>query len=261
MKIFLQMSWRNVWRHWRRSLVVISTVAMRIFAMLVCAVFMNGFNVQLVENTINTSLGHVAVHRRGFQKDMRLEYNFRADEALYDAIRCTRDVISFAPRVKVAGMVRSSEASRGVTVMGIDPVREKGVSRIYQYTLLTGGSSFLDDPAEDAILISKTMARKLDLVLGDRLVIMIQAQDGQIIGAGLRVKGFFMTPIDGIDRHTVYVGITRLQEITRLGENISEINIITRDKNTADPTKLSLARAISRTIARSFRGRIWRRTS
>ena len=52
------------------------------------------------------------------------------------------------------------------------------------------------------------MAKKLDLVLGDRLVIMIQAQDGQIVGAGLRVKGFFMTPIDGIDKHTVYVGIT-----------------------------------------------------
>ena len=35
MKIFLQMSWRNLWRHRRRSLVVISTVAMGIFAMLV----------------------------------------------------------------------------------------------------------------------------------------------------------------------------------------------------------------------------------
>ena len=102
---------------------------------------MNGFNVQLVENTINTSLGHIAIHRRGFQKDMRLEYNFRADEALYDAIRGTRDVISFAPRVKVEGMVRSSEASRGVTVMGIDPVSEKGVSRIYQYTLSRGGAA------------------------------------------------------------------------------------------------------------------------
>jgi putative ABC transport system permease protein len=244
MRIFIQISWRNIWRNKRRSLVIISTVAIGIFAMMTCVGFMNGFNVQLVENTISTSLGHIAIHKAGFQNDMKLEYNFMADGALYEAIRKNPSVVSFAPRVKVAGMIRSSEASRGVTVVGIDPKSERRVSRISQYTLLDGGSRFLDDPSEDAILISKSLAKKLDLLLGDKLVLMIQAQDGQIIGAGLRIKGFFVTPIDGIDKRVVYVGIHKLQEITRIGGNVSEINIITKNRNIADDAKLALVRSI-----------------
>jgi ABC-type lipoprotein release transport system permease subunit len=244
MKIFMQISWRNIWRNKRRSLVIISTVAIGIFAMMTCVGFINGFNVQLVDNTINTSLGHIAIHKAGFQNDMKLEYNFRADGALNNVIGKNPSVVSFAPRVKVAGMILSSEASRGVTVMGIDPKSERRVSRICQYILRDGGSRFLDDPSEDAILISKSLAKKLDLVLGDKLVLMIQAQNGQIIGAGLRIKGFFVTPIDGIDKHVVYVGIYKLQEIAGIGGNISEINIITKDKNIADGVKRSLAQSI-----------------
>ncbi len=243
MKILVQMSWRNLWRNKRRSLAVISTVAIGIFAVTLVSGFINGFNAQMIENTINTSLGHIAIHRKGFQDDMKLEYNFKADPSLYREIKNTPAIVAYAPRVKVQGMLRSSETSRGVMVVGIAPDKEKRVSSIYRYMQKDGESRFLDDPAEDAILISAALAKKLDLVLGDKLVLMIQDSKGQIVGAGLKVKGLFTTPFEEIDRHVAYVGITRMQQIAGIGDNISEIRIICADKNRADEsTRLLIAR-------------------
>jgi putative ABC transport system permease protein len=240
MRIFIQMSWRNLWRNKRRSLAVILTVAIGIFAMTLASGFINGFNAQMIENTINTSLGHIAIHQKGFQQDMKLEYNFKAGPSLYEAIKSTPGVIAYAPRVKIQGMLRSSEASRGVMIIGIDPEKETKVSEIYRYTQKEGGSRFLEDPAEDAILISATLAKKLDLVLGDRLVLMIQDQKGQIVGAGLKVVGLFVTPMASIDKHVAYVGIKKIQHLAGIGSNISEISIVCTDKNLAGPSAQSI---------------------
>jgi len=66
-------------------------------------------------------------------------------------------------------------------VVGIDPEKEKKISKIYDYTSKEDGSQFLDSLSEDSILISKSMAKKLDLVLGDRIVLMFQNEKDEIV--------------------------------------------------------------------------------
>jgi len=237
MKIIMMMSWRNLWRNKRRSIVVISSIAVGIFSMIFSMGFMNGMNMQMVENTISTSLGHIAVHRQGFQDNMKLEKNFVPDKDLYSFIGRQESVVAFAPKIRVQGMVRSSEASRGVMVMGINPEKERNVSKIYDYTLKTGDSSFLDDMTEDSILISKQMAARLDLIVGDRLVLMIQDRKSDIVGEGLVVKGLFESPVDSFDKYVVFVGLKKLQSITGLGQGVSEITMIVKDKGTVTPLR------------------------
>jgi len=237
MKIFIMMSWRNLWRHRRRSVVVISSIGVGIFSMIFSMGFMNGMNVQMVENTISTSLGHVAVHKKGFQDNMKLENNFIADDAIYKALREAPAVVAFAPKIKVQGMVRSSETSRGVLIVGIDPEKEKKISKIYDYTSKDEGSAFLDDMAADEVLISKAMAGKLDLVVGDRLVLMVQDKHREIIGEGLMVKGIFESPVDSFDKYVVFVGLKKLQEVTGLGDGISELTVLVKNKDRVRATR------------------------
>src|SRR4030067_597803 len=142
MTIFMMISWRNMWRQKRRSLVVISSMAVGIFAMIFSIGFMNGMTVQMVENTINTTLGHFAVHERGYQKNIKLKYNFFPEERYYRALERSNLIKGFTPRVKIKGMISSSETSRGIMLMGIDPEREKTVSSIYHYTIKERGSRY-----------------------------------------------------------------------------------------------------------------------
>jgi ABC-type lipoprotein release transport system permease subunit len=240
MKTFIIIAWRNIWRQKRRSLVVIASIGIGVLAMIISIALMNGFNTQMVENTINTSLGHVAIHRSGYQDNMKLEKNFLPDEKIYSSIRGIKSVKAYAPRVKVQGMVRSSEASEGVFIIGIDPEMEKNVSMMYFYTLKTGGSSFLSDPAGESVLISRSLAKKLDLLIGDKLIVMLQNKKNEIVGIGFTIRGFYVTPIESFDKYMVFVGITKLQEVTGIGGNISEINIITKSRDDVDSTKMKI---------------------
>lgn len=245
MKTFIMISWRNLWRHKRRSIVVILSVAIGIFAMIFSMGFMNGMNQQMVENTINTSLGHIAIHQKGFQDSLKLQYNFNATEEIYKKIKENENIIDFAPRVKVQAMVRSSEASRGVMVVGIDPEKEKKITMLEYYTSKENGSQFLDNSSETSILISKVMAEKLDLELGDKLVLMVQDNKNEIIGTGLRVKGIYQTPVDSFDKYMVFVQLNILQKITGIGNNISEITILSNDKKGVDSLKETLIKDIN----------------
>ncbi|MBN2402675.1 MAG: ABC transporter permease [Spirochaetes bacterium] len=237
MKTLILISWRNLWRQKRRSLIVILSVGLGIFAMILSIGLLNGMINQAVENTISTSIGHIAIHQKGFQDTMKLEYNFLPARGIEKIIMEENYVSSYAPRLKVQAMVRSAEASRGVLVYGIDPEKEKTISKISDYTIKEDGGAFLDSPSEGSILISKSMAKKLDLLIGDKLVLMIQDKNNEIVGIGMTVKGFFQTPVDSFDKFVVFAGMRKMQEITGLDKNITEINILLKDKKDVDAVK------------------------
>ncbi len=225
---------------------VITSVSLGIFAMILSMAFINGMNEQMVENTISTSLGHVAIHGFGYQKNMKLQNSFSPGRDISDALEGDRDVLGYAPRVKVKGMIRSSESSRGVIVVGIDPGRERKISRIDEYTSRDEGSGFLDDPSADEVLISRVLAKKLDLVVGDKLVLMIQDRENQIVGVGMTVRGVFQTPIETFDKFVVFAGLHKLQEITGLGDRLSEYTILVKDRNAVDRIRDDLIGRIGR---------------
>ncbi len=243
MKMLFLLSWRNLWRNKRRSVVVISSIAIGIFAMMLSMGVMNGFNIQMVENTISTSLGHVAVHARGFQDNMKLEYRFTPGPEIYRAIKERKDIRAYTPRLKVQGMIQSSETSRGVLIVGIDPAQEKTVSKMYEYTSRENGSAFLESPDSGGILISRAMADTLNVLAGDKVVLMIQDSKNNIIGTGFLVTGIFQTPVASLDKYIVFVGLKKLQAVTAVGEGISEINIITDDKDRVESVARFLAAA------------------
>jgi len=245
MKTYFMISWRNVWRQKRRSLVVIVSIVIGIIGMVLSMGFLNGMTRQMVDNMISTSLGHVAIHRKGFHDYMKLEYNFTPSRSIEEAVKQVPGLRGYAPRVKMQCMVRSSESSRGVMIVGIDPEREKTASKLYDYTLKDVESSFLSDTGADSILISKELGNKLDLVIGDRLVVMLQDINNKIVGVGLQVAGFYETPIISFDRFVVFTGIGKLQEITGIGKNISETTILLDDKNRSTAVKEGLISKIN----------------
>lgn len=245
LKTFMMIGWRNMWRQKRRSLVVVFSMAIGIFAMILSVGFINGMTIQMVENTISTSLGHIAIHKKGYQDNMKLEYNFFPEQRYYDLMKKSDTVKAYAPRVKIQGMIRSSEASRGVMVVGIDPRLEKNVSKIYDYTSKKNGSRFLTNPDSDDVLVAKSLADKLDLYMGDKLVLMIQDEHNEIVGVGLQIVGFFETPVDSFDKFVIFMGIKKLQDITGLTNNISEITVLTKNKDAVDPAKKYLVNAIN----------------
>lgn len=91
---------------------------------------------------------------------------------------------------------------------------------------------------------SKTLADRLDVYQGDRVVLMFQDRNNEIVGAGLRVSGFFESPMGNFDKGVVFVGIKHLQKLTSVGNAVSEITMLTADKNSVDAVKDRLVKKI-----------------
>lgn len=245
MKIFLLICWRNLWRHRRRSLIVISSVAIGIFAMMLSMGLLNGVYYQAIDNNINVALGHISVQTKGFRDSMTLRNSFIPDETLKRVLTSEGGTIKgYAPRLKMQGMLNSSESSKGVFIVGVDPVHEKNVSNITSYITGTDSGAFLPDAECNQICISRAVAERLDVVPGDTIVVMVQDKNDEMVGVGMTVSGLFQTPIDSIDQFTSYVGIKRLQEMTGVGGRLSEINIVLNDRDRVDETKAVIIRAM-----------------
>jgi ABC-type lipoprotein release transport system permease subunit len=210
--------------------------------MLITMALVNGMNYQMIDNTISTSLGHVSIHKKGFMDNVKASYSFTPEAEFYKRLDEIPGVAGWAPRVKTEGIVRSSEASQGVMIVGIDPEKEKSVSEIFQYTSTIGGSEFLKDSSSGDVLISDQLAGKLDLVIGDRLVIMLQDSRDEIAGEALTVRGVFRSPIDSFDKYVIFTGIKKLQNIMGLENRISGISIRseTRDDSTSVKNAVSV---------------------
>ncbi|MBN1498168.1 MAG: ABC transporter permease [Spirochaetes bacterium] len=244
MKTFIMLGWRNLWRQKRRSLVVIFSITLGVLMMMFALGLMNGIITQMLDNSISTKLGHLVVHKKGFFENMKLETNFYPDQRILRAMKSDPDIVASAPRVKAFAMIRTGESSRGLIVLGVYPELEKKVSKMNEYTLADEGGSFLDDPDANEIMISKSLAEKLDVLVGDKIVLILQDSKSEMAGVGLTVRGLFQTPVADYDNSVAYMGIKRLQNITGLGNNISEIMVVATGKEAVDSIKPRLTAAI-----------------
>lgn len=249
MKTFIIISWRNLWRNKRRSFVVIGSVAIGILGMMLSMAFMNSLTMQMIDNTINTSMGHVAVHKKGFRDTLKLKDSFaltKNELSVLEEMKKNKKLLAYAPRVQVSGVIYSGGSVVNTNIMGIDPVREKALSKIYDYTLKTNGSSFLDRPDMDVVLISETTAKKFDLQVGDRVAVALQDKNKKLKREALTIQGIFKTPIDTFDKYTIFVGIKKLQSMAALDDDITEVNILTTDKKRVDTVKSDVAAQLKR---------------
>ncbi len=245
MFLYMKLGWRNIWRNRRRSMVVISSIGIGVLLMIITMSIVNGMNYQMIDNTISTSLGHISIHRKGFSENLKPSFGFELRDGVLQGIAGTDGVTGFAPRVKVQGIIRSSEASQGVVITGIDPQMERSVSQLAEYIVKGDGGGYPDDAGGNWIIISKQLAEKLDLVAGDRLVIMLQDRNDVIAGESFYVRAVFVSPIDSFDRFVVFTGIKKLQSFSAMGNSISEVSIRTSDRNIAHIVKKRLAGLVS----------------
>jgi ABC-type lipoprotein release transport system permease subunit len=90
------------------------------------------------------------------------------------------------------------------------------------------------------IILGKKMAEKLEVGLGDKVIIMAAAFDGKVSSDMFRVTGIFQTASSEFDKFFVFTNIKQAQELLGLGNKITEIAICLNDRSLVDSTKNSV---------------------
>lgn len=221
--MLLKLAWRNIWRNKRRSSIVLGSIIIGAIAIIFLDAFMAGWLNQMLRNQINLNTSHVQIHKNGFN-DNKVAQNFMPDYSeVENIIKENKHVLHYSKRTITFGLLSSASNSSGVYVYGVDHKAEGEVSliksSIVKGTYLTGG--------EREITIGTKLAEKLNVDLGDKVVIMVNTPDGSIGSDVFRITGLFKTPSSEYDKSYIYINIPNAQRMMEIADNIYEYAIVT----------------------------------
>jgi ABC-type lipoprotein release transport system permease subunit len=132
-------------------------------------------------------------------------------------------------------MITSAANVRSVQMIGVQPQKEKFVSKIDE--AVQEGTFFQEDNPR-SILIGKELAEILEVDLGDRVVVTVsQAKSGNLSQEMFRISGIFTFNAQEMDKGMVFVGLKKAQEMMNLDGGIHEIVVhfaFDEDKKRAD---------------------------
>lgn len=238
--MFFKIALRNLLRNKRRTLIILSSIIIGVASTLIYDSINAGMMNQMLVNQINTYYSHIQIHKKGFN-DNRLITSYIPDYRKIEDVMQKQDfIINYSKRVIAFGMLSSANSSAGISMVGIEPEREKNVSDIHK--MLIEGRYPNGKPNE--ILISKKMAEKLEVSLGDKVVAMAADMKGKVNSELFRVVGIYRSHTGEFDKIFVYVPIENARTILGIGNNVSEISIITSSSDSVFSFKKQLTAAI-----------------
>jgi len=223
--MLFKVAWRNIWRNKMRSMVVIGSVAVGLFAGMFMMAFFMGLIKQEISSAVETQLSHIQIHNPAFPDDKEIKDTIANATILMGKLRKDSTVKGLSGRAVTTGMISSSSTAAGVEIHGIIPDDEKNVSSISQQ--MKQGVYFSGKKNE--IVVGEKLAQKLGVKLHSKIVLTFQATTGDLTAGSFRIAGIFRSRNSAFDEMTVFTNFNDLGQLLGTGAGVHEIAIILRD--------------------------------
>ena len=237
MKLLLHLAWRNIWRQWKRNLLIMIAVAIGVFSMIIYDALLRGWQLSAIEDTVNNMSGHIKIHAQGYVDDPSVYHHFELTESLRKSLDQNPEIKMWTGRINVPAVVVSERETRGLSLIGIAPQSEKNISFLGGVKLQ--GEMFQDINSA-GVVIGKKMAEQLETRLGKRIVIMTQGKDKQLKEIGLKIVGIYDTGVEALETSFAFISRNKAQKLLGLGNSLTEISIRVQDGVSLESTQTML---------------------
>ena len=220
------LAWRNLWRNHRRTLIMLAAITVGVWAMIFMTALMRGMVDDMLLNGIRNLPGEVQIHHPEYRDDPGINNSIAtADEKLVKALQIP-EIIAWTSRVRVPAVISSERDSRGITLLGVEPVSETQLG--FDIDSIIEGR-FLKDSNDSGLVIGAKMAERLETRLGKRVVIMSQDPNNNIADRGFRIVGIYKAKMASLEELYAYAGLTTVQKLLNIENKVSEIAITGND--------------------------------
>jgi ABC-type lipoprotein release transport system permease subunit len=241
---------RNVGRNKRRSAIVLTAVASGVGGLALAMALNYGAVFQMVETAIRTEVADLQIHDRAWDESAPLEHRLALAPALGALRPEARALRGIAPRLRAEALALSPRASVGVRLLGVHPELEPDVSTLA--TLVSAGSWW--NGGDRRVLIGEGLARRLQVKVGDKLVLSVQDARSELTGEAFRVGGLLRPPTRDLDESVVLVRLDEAQALFAVPGEVSEIALAARPGANLD----DIARRLSAALGPGARVETWR---
>jgi ABC-type lipoprotein release transport system permease subunit len=224
MTLYLRIAWRNIWRHRRRTIIIIGAMGLSLAMMMMYDGLIEGFNQAIYGNAIRVMGGNIQIHAAGYRE--KFESNpllaLQDDEAVIQAALGQPGVISATRRIQTGGMVTNREGAFSLSIIGIDPEAEAPVSLIEQN--ITDGRWLTSDD-QDVVLIGRGLADEMLLKVGDRITLVGSDINKQNRQRSMTVVGIYDIGVPTNEKNALYISLAEAQSLYGLGAQSTEVQV------------------------------------
>jgi ABC-type lipoprotein release transport system permease subunit len=212
MQLYMRLAWRNIWRHKRRTIIIVLAMSLTLSLMMWYDGLMNGFTDAIYGNAVQILGGNVQVHAEGYRAEANSNPLFPlADpQAVIKAAEANPLTLAATQRIHTGGLVTSREGAFSVGIIGVEPEKELKVNIIGQ-NVKEGRNLTSDDL--DSVLLGKGLADAMDVKVGDRITMVGRSQHEQMRQRTMTVIGIFDLGLTDIEKQSVYISLGEAQSL------------------------------------------------
>lgn len=212
MILYLRLAWRNIWRHKRRTMIVVLAIGLGMAMMMMYDGLIAGFDQAIYGNAIRVLGGNIQVHAEGYSEkaDNNPLLPMANEQSIIDAALAQPQVEAASRRITTGGLATSREGAFPVGIVGIEPEKEQPVSLLAQNVV---EGRYLTAADQDAVFIGKGLADAMGLEAGDRFTLAGKATHEQMRQRTMTVAGIFDVDMPEIEKRTVYISLAEAQDL------------------------------------------------
>ena len=224
MQLYLRLAWRNIWRHRRRTIIIVLAMSLTLALMMFYDGLMNGFTDTIYGNAVKVLGGNIQVHAAGYraQANSTPLLPLADPQAVILAAEANPQVLAATQRINTGGLVTNREGAFAVGITGVEPENELKVNIIGQDVKAGRNLTSADG---DVILIGKGLADAMSVQVGDRITLVGRSQHEQMRQRTMTVIGIFDLGMADIEKQTVYISLGEAQNLYDLGGQSTEVAV------------------------------------
>jgi len=237
--LLVKIGWRNLWRNPRGTLLTALALGLGLALLLISLGLLDGLHEKMIGDGVRFGTGHVVIQAQGYQDSGSQELLVPAQvvsttaEFLHTE-PMKHDVRGMSPRLLASGLMSSAANAAGVGIIGVLPQEERAVSLIP--SRIVEGNNLSDDE-QSGVVIGAELARKLEVKVGSKVVLMTQAvqqakpeaadaDEGGMQSTLLRVSGIFRTGVQAVDAQVIHLLLPVAQTLLGVPGRVTQVAIL-----------------------------------
>lgn len=240
MRLYLRLAWRNLWRHRRRTLIIVVAMGLGLALMMFYDGLVAGFDQAIYGNAIKVLGGNLQVHAVGYRESASLTplLPLAEDQQIVEQARAHPRVEAAARRLVTAGLASNREGAFAVNILGVETQIEATINFAWK-NVIDGRP--LQDGDQDVVFIGKGLAQAMGVKAGDRITLVGRAPRDQMRRRTLTVVGIYSLGLPEVEKRTVYIPLPEAQMLYDLRGQVTEIAIFLKQLGEEEIVKADLA--------------------
>ncbi len=211
LRILVSIAWRNLWRHRRRTLLTLASIAFGGFLSILMTAMQDRSLADFIDNAARMGSGHVALQHPEYRDTPTLTRSVTGTAEKRALVSADPAASRAVERVAGQAMVATAADSFAAFFIAYDPTLETPDTLSFTRSVATG--KLFEKSDEPGVILGDRLAQNLDAELGDKVVYTLTDQKGEIVTGMQRLTGTVHTGAPSLDSGLVLLPIGTIRNL------------------------------------------------